>query len=151
MRKTIVVLFFTLLASAHLLAYNDLTSCIKLLPGYKIKQGRAVDAAVWTIQKDGGGLTIEFEAGLNEGAWANPKNMSQYAWYKEQVVNGHKIILALIKPGLKTDWETDSSAALHPGNILLVTFPLGIQPDHTANFKAKVSTPEELADMLLMV
>jgi hypothetical protein len=39
---------------------------IKLLDGYKINKGWAVDAATWTIYKEGG-LTIEVEAGMNEG------------------------------------------------------------------------------------
>jgi hypothetical protein len=123
---------------------------IKLLDGYKIKKGRAVDAATWTIYKEGG-LTIEFEAGMNEGLWADPKEKDKYVWYREQNVNGHKVMLALIKPGLKTVWEPDKPRSTEAGNILLVTFPLGIQADNTANFKAEILNEGELADALLMI
>jgi hypothetical protein len=123
---------------------------IKLLEGYKIKKDWAVDAAAWTIYKKGG-LTIEFEAGMNEGLWADPKDRGTYAWYREQTVNGHKVMLALIKPGLKTVWEPDNPRNPDLGNILLVTFPLGGLPDNTANFKAEILNDSEMADMLLMV
>jgi hypothetical protein len=123
---------------------------VKLLDGYKIKKDWAVDAAAWTIYKDGG-LLIEYEAEMNEGLWADAKDRSQYLWYREQLVNGHKVMLALIKPGLKTVWEPDHPRSPKLGKILLVTFPLGIQADHTANFKAEILNEQELADALLMV
>jgi hypothetical protein len=37
-----------------------------------------------------------------------------------------------------------------PGNILLVTFPLGSSKDHAANFVAKATNSGEMADALLM-
>jgi hypothetical protein len=37
------------------------------------------------------------------------------------------------------------------GNILLVTFPLGIQADNTANFQAEILDEGELADALLIL
>jgi|SRR5215510_1099576 len=123
---------------------------VKLLDGYKIKKGWTVDAATWTIYKEGG-LTIDFEAGMNEGLWADSKEKDKYAWYQEQNLNGHKVMLALIKPGLKTVREPDNQRSPEMGNILLVTFPLGIQADHTANFKAEILNETELADALLMI
>src|SRR5262245_50389489 len=123
---------------------------IKLLDGYKIKDGWAVDAATWTIQKPGG-LTIDFEAGMNEGLWADATKKDQYAWYREQNVNGHKVMLALIKPGLKTVWEPDNPRSRQAGNILLVTFPLVGLADNTANFKTEILNDRELADALLMI
>jgi hypothetical protein len=123
---------------------------IRLLEGYKVKEGRAVDAATWTVFKEGG-LSLEFEAGMNEGLWADVKEKDKYLWYREQVVNGHKVMLALIKPGIKTVWEPDNPRNPELGNILLVTFPLGFQADHTANFKAEIVNAQELADALLMI
>ena len=123
---------------------------IKLLDGYKIKDDRAVDAIAWIVYREGG-LAINFEAGMNEGLWADPKQKEKYAWYREQDVNGHKVMLALIKRGLKTVWEPDKPRSREVGNILLVTFPLGAQADHTANFKAEILNDAELADALLMI
>src|SRR2546421_299167 len=133
MSKSIAVILICLLPLS-LPAADQPIGGIKLLDGYKIKKERAVDAAAWTIYKDGG-LSIEYEAGMNEGLWADAKQRSRYLWYREQVVNGHKVMLALTKPGFKTVWEPDNPRNLELGNILLVTFPLGIQADHTANFK----------------
>lgn len=147
MTKLIAVILICL--SLSHISSDDRFGGIKLLDGYKIKKGWAVDAAAWTIYK-GGGLIIEFEAGMNEGLWADKKNKSQYAWYREQTVNGHKVMLALIRPGLKTVWEPDSPRSAKLGSILLITFPLGIQSDHTANFKAEILNDEALADVLLM-
>jgi hypothetical protein len=123
-----------------------------LLDGYKIKRAWAVDAATWTIYKDGG-LTIDFEAGPNEGFWADAKKGADYLWYREQTVNGHKIMLALIKPGLKTVWEPEHPRDPKFGNILLVTFPLGGRdmPDYTANFNAEILNEQESVDALLMI
>jgi hypothetical protein len=145
----LLALILILLLPTQLLA-SDHYGGIRLLDGYKIKKGWAVDAATWTIYKEGG-LTIDFEAGMNEGLWAYPKEKEKYAWYREQNVNGHKVMLALIKPGLKTVWEPDNPRSPELGNILLVTFPLGIQSDNTANFKAEILNDGELADALLMI
>ena len=123
---------------------------ITLLDGYKVKKAWAVDAVTWTIYKEGG-LTIDFEAGMNEGLWADSKQLDKYLWYREQFVNGHKVMLALIKPGFKTVWEPDHPRNRKPGNILLVTFPLGGQPDNTANFNAEILNKQELTDALLMI
>jgi hypothetical protein len=124
---------------------------MKLLEGYSIKQGSAIDATVWTIEKPGG-LKISFEAGPSEGRWADPTHREIYGWYRTQVIDGHTALFAFIKPGVKTDWEPADNRGLPPGGILLVTFVLDQNhPDHTANFAAKVANPEELADALLMV
>jgi hypothetical protein len=150
MRKAIVALGVLFLAVTQVSASDGVIGGIRLLEGYKVKKQLAVDAFAGKIEKEGG-ATIEFEAGPSEGPWANPGDMKLYAWYKEQTINGHKVMIALIKPGLRTGWEPDSTPVSKPGSILLVTFPLGGSPDNTANFKGKISSPEDLADMLLMV
>lgn len=122
---------------------------IKLIDGYKYKDGFNVDTLVGTIYKEGG-LTIDIECGL-AGVWANPKDRSKYAWYKEQLINGHKVIIALIKPGIKTVWEPEKARNGELGNILLITIPLGRDPDYAANFKAEILNPEEMVEMILMV
>jgi len=47
-------------------------------------------------------------------------------------------------------WEPDNPRSPELGKILLVTFPLGIQADDTANFQAEIINEQELADALLM-
>ena len=132
-------------------AANKRLPPIHLLFGYKLSADQAVDATAWTIQKPGG-VTIEFEAGMNEGSWADPKNIDKYAFYKEQVVNGYKVRLALIKRGLKTVFDSQDGPGDEPGNILLVTSLLdGGMSDHTADFKAKIKNEEQLTDALLMI
>lgn len=122
---------------------------IQLLDGYSAKRGSAVDAIVWTIRgKDG--LIIHFESGPSEGLAVVLKNTEKYAWYRQQTVNGRKVLLALVKPGLKTDPDLDTERNLPPGNILLVSFQLGGHPDHAANFVGKLANQEEMVDMLLM-
>jgi hypothetical protein len=151
MRKTLVSLFVFLLISQHLFASDGAFGGIKLLEGYVAKRSWAVDAAAWTIEKKDG-LKILFEAGMNEGSWANPKEKTNYSWYREQQVNGFTVRFALIKTGLKTVWEPDDSRGLPVGNILLVSFLLERgESSHTANFSAKLANPQELADALLMV
>jgi hypothetical protein len=151
MKKLLLTLAMFLLISQHVCALCDAFGGIKLLEGYSVKRGSAVDAAAWTIEKRGG-LTILFEAGANEGSWADAKERARYSWYREQKVNGYTARFALVKRGLKTQWEPSDSRGLPPGNILLVSFLLaGDQPSHTANFSAKVADSQEIADALLMV
>lgn len=123
---------------------------IHLLDGYTATRGSAVDAAVWTIQGKSG-LIIHFESGPSEGRAVNLRDREKYAWYRKQTVNGQEVLVALIKPGLKTVWEPDPERNLPPGNILLVTFPLSSShPDSAANFVAKLADEQEMADVLLM-
>ena len=150
MRKTLLSVMIVLSVASGLWASSDTMSGIKLLPGYRAKRGQAVDAAVWTIERDGGPI-IEFESGPSEGSFPDPKERDLYSWHREQVINGFKVRLALIKPGVETIWEPENRRGLKPGGILLVTFLLGGHKDSTANFTAKIGSSEELADVLLMV
>ena len=151
MRKLLVSLSVFLLISQHLFASDAAFGGIKLLEGYLAKRSSAIDATAWSIEKKDG-LKILFEAGMNEGSWADPKEKTNYSWYREQQVNGFRVRFALIKTGLKTVWEPDDSRGLPLGNILLVSFLLERgESNHTANFSAKFANPQELADTLLMV
>lgn len=123
---------------------------IQLLEGYSAKRQSAIDAAAWTIEGKNG-LTIHFEAGPSEGCAVDWKHRDKYAWSREQIVNHHKVFLALVKPGIRTDPDLDSERGLPPGNVLLVCFPLGTSKGSAANFVAKIASQEEMADMLVMV
>lgn len=121
---------------------------VQLLEGYSIKDTWAVDAHSWTIEKNGG-LRIDFEAGPNEGSWADPKNREQYDWYREQIVNGCRVRVALIRAGLRTVWNDKDDA--RPGRVLLVTYLIeGEESSFTANFKTKIVSERDLGDALLM-
>jgi len=151
MKKILFSLTLFLSISPYVTASGDAPGGINLLEGYSVKRVSAVDAAAWTIEKHGG-LHISFEAGANEGSWADPKEIDRYSWYREQKVNGYIARFALVRAGLKTQWEPNDSAGLSPGNILLVTFLIdGLRSNHTANFASKVTNSQEIADALLMV
>jgi hypothetical protein len=125
---------------------------IQLLKGYTYKNHSGVDTRVATISK-AGGMVIDIEYGL-AGAWVNQNDFDKYVWHKEQIINGHKVTMALIKPGLKTVWEADSPRNKEPGNILLITIPLNNvnnDPDYVIDFKAEITSSEEMVDMILMV
>ena len=151
MRRISIVVAILLLGIAPLQAAEKYGG-IKLLEGYSIKEGWAVDAANWKIEKKGG-LVIHFESGPSEGSVVDLDHKEQYAWWREQTIHGRRVLVALVKPGLKTDPDLDAERGLPPGNILLVTFILVEHnpPYYTANFVAKVANQEELVDALLMI
>ena len=142
----------SLLISLHSLAVasDHAPGGMQLLDGYVAKQDWAVDAQAWTIQGKNG-LVIHFEAGPSEGRAVDPKDIDKYEWYREQSVGGHKVLLALTKRGVKDDADLDSERNLPPGNVLMVTFPLGSHRSHAANFVAKIASQKEMLDVLLMV
>ena len=151
MRNRFVTVALFLAFSGCLFGSETGLGGIQLLEGYSAKPSSAVDAVVWKIEGKSG-IRILFEAGPNEGSWANPEEQNKYSWYREQRISGNEVRFALVKPGLKTQWEPGDSRGLPPGNILLVTYLLaGNKSDHTANFSAKIANSGELADVLLMV
>jgi hypothetical protein len=126
---------------------------IRLLAGYQFRAGSNFEGSGGEIYQQGD-LRITYEFGLSQGFAADPKEKEKYAWYREQVINGRKVMLALVKPGLKTQFEPENPRTPEPGNILLITFALGASPkdDWTAtNFQAEVLSAEEIADVILMV
>jgi hypothetical protein len=151
MQRLLLMLLLVGLYGAQAWANETVFGGIQLLAGYSAKRSSAVDAEVWTIERQGG-MKIYFEAGPNEGSWADPQDRNNYAWYREQTIKGCTVRFALVKPGLKTQWERSESGESVPGNILLATFLLGGKSsDHTANFSAKIASKEDLADALLMI
>lgn len=149
------IIFVTIVATYSLLLANEMPALdqpygdVKLLEGYKYKRGGTVDTINGVIHKEGG-LSIEFESGISEGYAANPKEKDKYLWYREQVINGHKVMIALTKSGGGTVWEPKKPRGPKPRKILMVTFPGRFGPDNAANFYAEVLNEQEIADMFLM-
>jgi hypothetical protein len=151
LRKLLLSSVVLLVLSARLEVAQPGFGGIHLLEGYTAVHDSTIDATVWTIEGKGG-FKIHFEAGPNEGSWANPREPGRYSWFRQQKIHGCEVQYALVKPGLKTQWELEWSRELPPGNVLLVTFILdGGRPDYTANFCAKIASLDELADALLMI
>jgi hypothetical protein len=101
---------------------------IKLLPGYKHEKLQGIDTRVGKIWKEGG-LTIRYDIGRLAGNHVKAHSRENLLWYKEQVVDGRTVQLALTLD-----------------RILHVTFP-----ETTANFFGMAKGDEEVADILLMV
>ena len=147
-RVLLMAMFFLLPAQA--VALDQPFGGIKLLDGYKFRRGGTIDTINGVIYREGG-LVIEFESGISEGYAADPKGRARYIWYREQVVGGPKVMLALTKPGVGTAWRPEKPRNSPSGNILIVTFPGRFGPNDAANFYAEVLNEQEAADMLLMV
>jgi hypothetical protein len=143
---TIVVGFFL---ASPLSALDEPYGGIRLLDGYRFERSHTFDTINGVITKTGG-LRIEFESGINEGYAVEAKNKTKYIWYREQTINGHKVMFALAKRGV-TPWKPEVTRNPTPSNVLMVTFPGRIVPDQAANFYAEVANEQEIADMLLMV
>ena len=141
----LVVLVF----AAPVLALDEPYGGLRLLDGYRFERSHTFDTINGVITKPGG-LRVEFESGINEGYAVEPKNKTKYIWFREQTVNGHKVMLALAKRGV-TPWKPEVVRNPRPGNVLMVTFPGRIGPDDAANFYGEVANEQEIADMLLMV
>jgi hypothetical protein len=148
--KEVVVLVLVFLLAAPVVAFDEPYGGVKLLDGYRFKRSSSVDTINGLIYKEGG-LSIEFESGISEGYAVDLKNKSKYIWCRDQMVNGHKVMLALTKSGVGTVWKPERARSSKPGNILIVTFPGRFGPNDAANFYAEVLSEQEIADMLLMV
>lgn len=100
---------------------------IRLLQGYVHTRLQGIDTSVGRISKKGG-VTISYDIGTLAGNYA--KSHSKDArWYREQTVAGAPVQIAFSKTG-----------------TVFITFPKS-----SANFYAQIKTPEQLADVLLMV
>ena len=149
-QKVLFLILFFLTIARPLEAFDSPLGCIKLLPGYNIKNEGGIDVSSWTIAKPGK-LVIHFEAGPSEGALVNEKDKSTYRWYRKQIVNGHIALFALVEPNSKVSQYSNSKRQL--GSRLIVTFPLGGfgGKDHVANFVAEITNSTDLADALLII
>ena len=79
-------IFFALALALPLFAQQPeaqmTTGDIKVLDGYAQKSRSALDATAWNIEGKNG-FVIHFEAGPNEGSWADPVEEAKYSWYRE--------------------------------------------------------------------
>jgi hypothetical protein len=110
---------------------------LQLLPGYTHVPKQGFDSVAGEISKKDG-LTIQYEIGRvrKPGAFALGGDFSDRAaglrdaeWLKKQVVNGQTMNVAYSKD-----------------NMLYVSFP-----ESGVNFHVKAKTPEEVAEVLLML
>lgn len=102
---------------------------IKLLEGYRHVRKRGIDTSVGEISKPGG-ITIRYDNGLLAGRVAGSYcGNGQCLWYKRQQVNGKDLWIGLTKDGR-----------------ILATFP-----EDYANFYAQTTSPENVADFLMMI
>jgi|ERR1700722_13322012 hypothetical protein len=106
------------------------TGSITVLPGYQIEfASHAIDSFGGKISKQGG-LTIYYDNLLGAGTRTDdPALMKKTRWRNEQILDGHKVVLVLTKD-----------------DQLTISFP-----DWQANFFAKVRSPQEMAEVLLIV
>ncbi|HWS56394.1 MAG TPA: hypothetical protein VN228_19810 [Pyrinomonadaceae bacterium] len=136
------------LPASKILAVDQPYGKVKLLEGYKYKRSSTVDTINGLIYEDGG-LSIEFESGISQGYAVTPKERDKYLWYREQTVNGHRVMVALTTSGAGTVWEPEKPRGPKPRKILMVTFPGRFGPDDAANFYAEILNEREVADVLL--
>ncbi|HKT52028.1 MAG TPA: hypothetical protein VJV96_17130 [Candidatus Angelobacter sp.] len=104
---------------------------IRLLPGYQHRALQGIDSRVGEIWKIGG-LRIRYDIGAMAGDYTECKSCGWTKgelWRKEQIVNGQKMICVFTA-----------------SKQLVISFPAS-----HANFYATVTTPEQEADMLLML
>jgi hypothetical protein len=120
---------------------------LRLLEGYSIRRTLALDTMNATIEGKSG-LRIEFEAGFSEGPLVQPERKATYEWYREQVVDGHQVYLALVGGSANPKMRGKSTCR----GRLEVSYPLVEGSKYaTANFSAVVRNPQDLADALLMI
>lgn len=100
---------------------------IKLANGYTHEAEQGIDTQVGTIAKKDG-PSISYDIGELAGNRAQTV-LGDATWSKRQTINGNEVMTVLTKDG-----------------TLYVTFPKA-----NANFYGKVKTPQETAEVLLML
>lgn len=109
---------------------SDPPGGIRLLPGYQHHRLQSTDDVIGEIWKPGG-LKIYYDIGTASG---NPdKHSPGELWRKEQTVSGQRVV-----------------CVLNVRKVLTIYIENGL-PNEKAVFQASVKTPQEQADMLLMV
>ena len=110
---------------------SDPPGGIRLLPGYQHRRVQSIDDVIGEIWKDRG-LKIYYDIGTASG---NPDEHYQVRelWRKELTVSGQRVV-----------------CVLNARKSLTIYIENG-RPNDKAIFQATVKTPEQQADMLLMV
>lgn len=105
---------------------------IQLLDGYQHKPEQGIDTLVGKIWKEGG-PEIGYDIGDLGGDSASHIEADKILWKRQQHIGGRDAVIVMTRQ-----------------NELYITF---VHTDHleSANFWAKVTSPEDVADVLLMV
>lgn len=102
---------------------------IELLSGYVNLKSQGIDTLVGEIKKTGG-ITIHYDIGESAGFYTDYCRFEgNCLWSKVQKINGREVRIGL-------------TAA----QLIIVTFP-----QDSANFYAETTSPENIADFLLMI
>ena len=112
---------------------DPVPGAMKLLPGYKHTKDPDNAQLTGNVWKERG-LDIYYDIGAVGSVAATRK--AKALWYKEQVVNGRVVQLAL---------------TVFPNKNRELFISVSEGSDRFANFHAKVQSEEDVADMLLMV
>jgi hypothetical protein len=100
---------------------------IQLLPGYKVSTRMGIESLGGEIfSRD---MRIYFDVGVNTGNWTSAAPDNSILWQRKQMLHRHHVVCVYTIQ-----------------KELIVTFPY-----LTANFRAKVNSKQDMADMLLMV
>jgi hypothetical protein len=137
-------------APADLYGAEKAPAGIVLLPGYTVHQDPP-GAPSWELRSPKG-LRAYGEAGSSQGSWVDSLSPDSHVWCKEQAVEGWRMRVALVKPGAKTGLE-DQIGRPTEESMLIVSFVPRAKGtfDYGANFVLRVSEPEDVVDMLLMM
>lgn len=104
---------------------------VQLLPGFKWTFIPGIDSGGGMISnKDG--LNIEVGLCCGFAIEADEVSKNRVLWHDEQIVNGERVLLVFTK-----------------SKELIISFP--ISTARAINFRAKIRSQKELAEMLLMV
>ena len=113
---------------------------VKAPKGYLHKRTGTKDSQMGQITDDQGKLTIYYDIGVMAGTHMHPKLKSDCLWYKEQIINAHKVFSGLMnKDGKK---------------LLLVTITEEGSKDSSqfpANFWAYVNGNGDIAEVSRIV
>jgi hypothetical protein len=101
---------------------------VTLLPNYKHEKQKGIDSSVGVISKEGFGFSYDIGGRGTGSAAKSLAKEDTTKWYKEQVVDGRPVHLALTKE-----------------RLLYISLP-----ESRANFSGKVKADEDLLDMLLI-
>jgi len=128
-----VILSLSLLSLPQPVEHRDRKECqVKLLVGYKQREGRSLDSTTGHIWKEGG-LRISYDIGPMAGVYTNKCEWCDWTkgeiWRKTQTINGQESVFVFTK-----------------SRQLVVSFPKSY-----ANFYAAIRDESELTDMLLML